>query len=159
MSVSRRDLFKLAGVGALVSALPSKPSFAASRRVRRMGAMLPPPKGNRVVVCGGGWAGLTVAKYLKKEDPNIEVILIEKRPNFFSCPISNLWLADLVSLDFLSHDYNQPAAKYGYNFINAIVMGIERDKKRVYTNQGYIEYNYLVLAPGIRYNYSAWFKD
>jgi NADH dehydrogenase FAD-containing subunit len=159
MSVSRRDLFKLAGVGALVSALPSKSSFAAAEKAGKMEAMLPPPKGNRVVVCGGGWAGLTVAKYLKKEDPNIEVVLIEKRPNFFSCPISNEWLAGLVSLDFISHDYNQPAAKYGYKFINATVLGIERDKKRVYTNQGYIEYNYLVLAPGIRYNYSAWFKD
>jgi hypothetical protein len=68
MSVSRRDLFKLAGVGALVSALPSKSSFAAAEKVGKMEAMLPPPKGNRVVVCGGGWAGLTVAKYLKKEE-------------------------------------------------------------------------------------------
>ncbi|MGC8852805.1 MAG: hypothetical protein ACP5P0_04285 [Hydrogenobacter sp.] len=39
-----------------------------------------------------------------------------------------------------------------------MVVGIERDRKRVYTNHGYIEYDYLVLAPGIRYNYNAWFK-
>jgi len=54
MSVSRRDLFMLAGVGAIISALPSKPSFAAAEKVGKMGAMLPPLKGNRVVVCGGG---------------------------------------------------------------------------------------------------------
>ncbi len=64
----------------------------------------------------------------------------------------------LVDLDFISHDYNQPAAKYNYRFINTAVIAIERDKKRVYTPHGYIEYNYLVLAPGIRYNYDAWFK-
>ncbi|RMH80995.1 MAG: NAD(P)/FAD-dependent oxidoreductase [Acidobacteria bacterium] len=157
--VTRRDLIKSAGVGALAIGLSSKPVLAAAERVVKMEAMLPPPKGNRVVVCGGGWGGLTVAKYLKKEDPNIEVILIEKRPNFFSCPISNEWLADMVSLDFISHDYNQPAAKYGYRFINQAVIGIDREKKRVYTPNGYIEYNYLVLAPGIRYNYAAWFKD
>ncbi|SNZ15819.1 FAD-dependent oxidoreductase [Hydrogenobacter hydrogenophilus] len=156
MSLSRRDLFKLAGVGALTVGLPSVGFTAAEKK--KFSAMLPSPKGNRVVICGGGWAGLTVAKYLKKENPNIEVILIEKRPNFFSCPISNEWLANLVNLDFLSHDYNQPASKYGYRFINAVVVGIERDKKRVYTNHGYIEYDYLVLAPGIRYNYDAWFK-
>jgi Uncharacterized NAD(FAD)-dependent dehydrogenases len=68
MSVSRKDLFMIAGLGVLVSALPSKSSFAAAERAGKMGAMLPPPKGNRVV-CGGKWAGLTVAKYLKKEDP------------------------------------------------------------------------------------------
>lgn len=157
--ITRRDLLKSVGVGALAAGLSSKPIFAAAEKVVKMEAMLPSPKGNRVVICGGGWAGLTVAKYLKKENPNIEVILIEKRPNFFSCPISNEWLADLVSLDFLSHDYNQPASKYGYKFINAVVIGIERDKKRVYTPHGYIEYNYLVLAPGIKYNYKAWFGD
>ncbi len=159
MRVSRRDLIKGAGVGALAVASTSNLAFAAAETVVKKEAMLPPPKGNRVVVAGGGWAGLTVAKYLKKENPNIEVILIEKRPNFFSCPISNEWLANLVSLDFISHDYNQPASKHGYRFINTTILGIERDKKRVYTPYGYIEYNYLVLAPGIRYNYSAWFGD
>jgi NADH dehydrogenase FAD-containing subunit len=157
--LSRRDLLKSAGAGALALGVSSQPVFAAAEKVVKMDAMLPPPKGNRVVICGGGWAGLTVAKYLKKENPHIEVVLIEKRPNFFSCPISNEWLAGLVNLDFISHDYNQPASKYGYRFVNTTVIAIERDKKRVYTPHGYIEYNYLVLAPGIRYNYSAWFKD
>ncbi len=157
--VTRRDLLKSAGVGAIALSVSSQPVFAAAEKAVKMEALMPPPKGNRVVVCGGGWAGLTVAKYLKKENPNIEVVLIEKRPNFFSCPISNEWLADLVNLDFISYDYNQPAVKYGYKFVNYPVVGIERDKKRVYTPQGYIEYNYLVLAPGIKYNYSAWFKD
>ncbi len=157
--ITRRDLLKTAGVGALAIGISSQIAFSAAEKAIKIEAILPPPKGNRVVICGGGWAGLTVAKYLKKENPSIDVVLIEKRPNFFSCPISNPWLADLVNLDFLSHDYNQPASKYGYRFINAPVIAIERDKRRVYTPHGYIEYNYLVLAPGIRYNYSAWFKD
>lgn len=158
MSISRRDLFKVAGVGILGAGLLSKSAFSAAERVVKMSAMLPSPKGNRVVICGGGWTGLTVAKYLKKEDPSIDVVLIEKRPNFFSCPISNEWLAGLVDLDFISHDYLQPASKYGYKFINTTVVAIERDKRRVYTPHGYIEYDYLVLAPGIKYNYDAWFK-
>ena len=157
--ITRRDLLKTAGVGALAIGISSQAAFSAAEKVVKMEAILPPPKGNRVVICGGGWAGLTVAKYLKKENPNIDVVLIEKRNQFFSCPISNPWLADLVNLDFLIHDYNQPASKYGYRFINAPVIAIERDKRRVYTPKGYTEYNYLVLAPGIRYNYSAWFKD
>ncbi|SHK29128.1 FAD-dependent oxidoreductase [Thermocrinis minervae] len=158
MNTSRRSFLKGLGLGGVALSTP-KLVFAAAETIVKKEAMLPEPKGNRVVIVGGGWAGLTVAKYLKKEAPNAEVILIEKRPNFFSCPISNEWLADLVSLDFLSHDYNQPAAKYGYKFINTTVLAIERDKRRVYTPHGYIQYDYLVLAPGIKYNYSAWFKD
>ncbi|MCS7261984.1 MAG: NAD(P)/FAD-dependent oxidoreductase [Aquificaceae bacterium] len=157
--VTRRELLKSAGIGAVSLGLSSQPVFAAAERVVKMEAFMPPPRGNRVVICGGGWAGLTVAKYLKRENPNIEVVLIEQRPNFFSCPISNPWLANLVSLDFISHDYNQPAAKYGYVFVNDKVIGIERDRRRVYTTRGYVEYNYLVLAPGVRYNYAAWFGD
>ncbi len=157
--ITRRELLKSAGVGAVALSVSSQPVLAAAERVVKIEALMPPPKGNRVVVCGGGWAGLTVAKYLKKENPNIEVILIEKRPVFFSCPISNPWLADLVGLDFLQHDYLQPASKYGYTFMNDRVIAIERDKRRVYTTKGYIQYDYLVLAPGIRYNYSAWFGD
>ena len=34
----------IAGLGVLVSALPSKSSFAAAKRAGKMGAMLPPPK-------------------------------------------------------------------------------------------------------------------
>ncbi len=89
---TRRGFLKSAGLGALAFGISSQPVFAAAEKVVKMEAMLPPPKGNRVVICGGGWAGLTVAKYLKKENPNIDVVLIEKRPNFFSCPISNEWL-------------------------------------------------------------------
>ncbi len=159
MAITRRELIKNTGLAALSVASISNLAFAAAETIVKKEAMLPSPKGNRVVVAGGGWAGLTVAKYLKKENPNIEVVLIEKRPNFFSCPISNPWLAGLVNLDFIQHDYNQPAAKYGYRFINTTILGIERDKKRVYTPSGYIEYNYLVLAPGVRYNYAAWFGD
>ncbi|MEN3034250.1 MAG: FAD/NAD(P)-binding oxidoreductase [Aquificaceae bacterium] len=156
--ISRRDLLLSFGAGgALLGA--SKTSFAAAERVGKMEALLPPARGNRVVVCGGGWAGLTAAKYLKKENQNIEVILIERNPSFFSCPISNPWLADLVSLDFLMHDYNQPASKYGYRFMNQPIVGIERDRKRVYTTQGYVDYNFLVIASGIRYNYTPWFGE
>jgi len=152
--MNRRDLLKLTalGVGLGMMSLPT-----VSCAVTTQGRMLPPSKGKRIVIVGGGWAGVTAAKYLKREIPDADVVLIEKRKMFMSCPISNVWLAGLVNLDFLIHDYLTPAAKYGYTFINATVTGIDRDKRRVYTDQGYVEYDYLVLAPGIGYNYDAWF--
>ncbi len=160
MKLNRRELFKLSGAGALGTAFAFTPSFGAAQKpVQNIPKMLPDSNGNRVVIVGGGWAGVTAAKYIKKEHPKAEVVLIEKRKVFFSCPISNTWLADMVNLDFLIHDFQTPAAKYGYTFINATVVDIDRDKKRVYTNEGYVGYDYLVLAPGIRYNYSAWFGD
>ncbi len=151
---TRREIVKLAGLGALTGAFQL--SYGAVKSPLRI---LPSPKGKRIVIVGGGWAGVTAAKYLKKEEPSLEVILIEKRSIFMSCPISNLWLADLVQMDFLMHDFHTPAAKYGYTFLNATVTDIDRDRRRVYTDKGYIEYDYLILAPGIDYNYEAWFGN
>ncbi|NPB08580.1 MAG: FAD-dependent oxidoreductase [Aquificae bacterium] len=152
--VNRRDLFKLAGLGAVLGGLQIGSVACAAKTA---GRLLPPSKGRRVVIVGGGWAGVTAAKYLKKEIPDAEVVLIEKRKMFMSCPISNVWLGGLVDFEFLVHDFLTPAAKYGYTFINTTVTDIDREKKRVYTVEGYVDYDYLILAPGIRYNYEAWF--
>jgi sulfide dehydrogenase [flavocytochrome c] flavoprotein subunit len=118
-------------------------------------ADLPKPQGMRVVVVGGGWSGLTLAKYLKKENPAFDVVLVEKRATFMSCPISNLWLADVVDLKFLTHSFIDAARDNNYTFFNATVVDVDRDSRRVYTDQGYLDYDYLALAPGIDYDYPA----
>lgn len=119
------------------------------------------PKGQRprVVVCGGGWGGLTAAKYLRRLAPQAEVVLVERNPVFFSCPVSNKWLVDLVDTSFLMHDYLQVSDRHGYQFVQAEMLEVDRASKTVVTTQGSIDYDFLVLAPGIRYNYEAWFGN
>ena len=116
-------------------------------------AVLPAAKGARVVVVGGGWSGLTMAKYLKIHNPAFDVVLIDKRPEFISFPASNSWLADQINLDFLTHSYIDAAKSHDYNFLNATVLGFDREAKKVFTSNGYINYDYMVLAPGIEYDY------
>jgi len=115
---------------------------------------LPKTKGARVVVVGGGWSGLAMAKYLKIHNPAFDVILIDKRPEFISFPASNCWLADQVNLDFLTHSYIDAAKSHNYHFLNATVLGFDRESKKVFTSNGFINYDYMVLAPGIEYDYS-----
>ena len=117
-------------------------------------ATLRAAKGARVVVVGGGWSGLSMAKYLKVHNPAFDVVLIDKRPEFISFPASNPWLADQVTLDFLTHSYIDAAKTNDYQFLNAIVLGFDRDAKKVFTSNGYLNYDYMVLAPGIEYDYS-----
>ncbi|RMG29695.1 MAG: NAD(P)/FAD-dependent oxidoreductase, partial [Gammaproteobacteria bacterium] len=165
-NTSRREFLKLSGataaavaaggcgtVAGTVAAGGSKAPYTS--KVFERAAELPRPKGPRVVVVGGGWSGLTIAKYLKKEDPKLDVVLIERRETFMSCPISNLWLADLVKLEFLMHSYLDAARNNGYLFFNAMVVDVDRTRRRVYTNAGYVDYEFLVLSPGIDYNYAA----
>ncbi|RMF19073.1 MAG: NAD(P)/FAD-dependent oxidoreductase [Deltaproteobacteria bacterium] len=96
-----------------------------------------------------------MAKYLRKENPEFDVVLVERRSLFMSCPMSNLWLAGLTDLEFLTHSYLDAARNNGYLFFNASMVDLDREARRVFTDQGYIDYEFLVLAPGIDYNYKA----
>ncbi|MBT8120005.1 MAG: NAD(P)/FAD-dependent oxidoreductase [Gammaproteobacteria bacterium] len=117
-------------------------------------ATLPKADGARVVIVGGGWSGLTMAKYLKIHNPAFDVVLIDKRPEFISFPASNSWLANQVNLDFLTHSYIDAARTHDYYFLNTTVLGFDREVKKVFTSNGFINYDYMVLAPGIEYDYS-----
>ena len=117
-------------------------------------APLPAASGARVVIVGGGWSGLTLAKYLKRFNPAFDVLLIDRQSSFVSFPVSNAWLADQVDLDFLSHSFFDAANNNGYYFMQATVLGFDRDNRQVFTEKGYVDYDYLVLAPGIEYDYA-----
>ena len=121
--------------------------------------LIPKGKAQRVVICGGGWGGLNAAKQLRLLAPQLEVVLLERNPVFFSCPMSNKWLVNLVDTQFLTFEYLKVSEHYGYRFIQTEILTVERDKKRVVTTLGAIDYDYLILSPGIRYNYEAWFGN
>jgi sulfide dehydrogenase [flavocytochrome c] flavoprotein chain len=170
MGISRRDLLKLSGAAAVAigaagcAKAPSAPQQDGEVKHRGSvgvgtAANLPKKHAPRVVVVGGGWSGLTIAKYTKKYAPNAEVVLIEQRADFMSCPLSNLWVVDAIELDFLMHDYLQAARENNYTFFNATVVGVDKANKIVMTSDGDMAYDYLVLAPGIDYDYSGWTTD
>lgn len=156
MRVSRRGFLQgsAGAVGAMGVGLAAAPVIAGVQP-----DLLPPPRGKRVVICGGGWGGATAAKYMRMAAPDAEVVMLERNPTFFSCPMSNKWLVDLVDTSYLTRDYLTPARTHGYTFIQTEVSAIERDRKTVHTAAGRIQYDYLILAAGIRYDYSAWFGD
>ena len=39
-------------------------------------------KGPRIVICGGGWGGMTAARYLRELIPNADVVLLERNATF-----------------------------------------------------------------------------
>ena len=140
-------------------ALPSK-AIAAPLAIHSDTTLLPRRgKGPRVVICGGGWAGMTAARHLKEKLPEADIILLEKNPTFWSGPMSNKWLIDIVDTQFVNRDMLGPANKYGYTLIHVEVTGFDRAKKIVHTGRGTIDYDYLILAGGIRDNYQAWFGE
>ena len=139
--------------------LAASAALCAAPFVGRAAELLPAGKGRRVVIVGGGWGGLSAARHLRDLAPDLEVVLLEKNPAFWSCPLSNKWLVNLVDTQFLVHDYATAARAYGYTFIQTEVSAIDRDKRRVVTAQGTLDYDWLILAVGIRYDYEAWYGN
>lgn len=158
MNISRRDLFKFAGISVAAAAV-SGCTAATSAAPDAQSATNKMLGKHQVVIIGGGWGGLTVAKELKKIDPKFDVAIIEKNDSFMSCPFSNCNLGGIkgVSLSTLTHDYSQAVEKNGYGMLTAVVTGIDRVNKVVYTSKGGVGYDILVLAPGIDYNYKGQF--
>ncbi len=167
---SRRQ-FLVAGTGlAATLALPQsagadeKTETAGQRPLppfiqRSTDTLLPRGKQQRVVICGGGWGGVSAAKFVRQLAPELEVVLLERNAHFFSCPMSNKWLLDVVDTQYLIKDYLAVAATHDYHFIQSEIIAIERERKRVVTSVGQLDYDYLILSPGIRYNYEAWFGN
>ena len=160
-NIGRRQFLKVsagstmaAAAAAATLAVPKTASAAISGRTNRP-ADLPAAKGPRCVVVGGGASGLTMAKYLKKENPNFDVVMIEPNATYMSCFLSNLWLNDLIDLETLQHSFCDTASANGYVWLQGKLIDLDRQSKRAFTSEGYIDYQYIVLAPGIDYNYAS----
>ena len=109
----------------------------------------------RIVVIGGGFAGATCARALRRADPQFEVTLVEPNPTFTACPFSNAVIAGLRDMS---------AQRFGYDAIRAEGIAVAQDRatavdpqaRRVSLRDGTAhDYDRLVLAPGIAIRWDA----
>ena len=100
----------------------------------------------RVVVVGGGFGGATCAKYLRRTDPRIEVILVERNPRFMTCPFSNTVLGGLNGMDFITHGYDRLSSRHGVTVVHDTASGIDPAQRKVaLQNGGDLSYERLVV--------------
>ncbi|MBI2532430.1 MAG: FAD-dependent oxidoreductase, partial [Deltaproteobacteria bacterium] len=134
-NLTRRNFLKASGLGAALWGVGGMRSFAAEAR-------------RKVIVIGGGWGGATAAKYIRLTDPSIEVTLLEPNKEFISCPFSNLVLAGVESLKNLTLNYNG-LRKHGVKIRHEAAAAIEPDKRRVRVGKDSLEYDRLIVSPGV----------
>jgi len=168
MSISRREALRISGAVMAATTISGCSSIIEptiknepkqTPESTSFKAPIPDTKNPRVVVVGGGWSGLSVAKNIKLLAPDSDVILVEQRSQFVSCPMSNLWLVDRVNLEFLTHDYLKGAREHNYTYFHATAVGLDKKNRILKTSNGEISYDYIVFAPGIDYDYSFWTND
>jgi sulfide dehydrogenase [flavocytochrome c] flavoprotein subunit len=143
MTLDRRSFLKLVGAGAGAAGAAGLPMIG-------MAAELMPKSGRRVVVIGGGYGGTIAAKYVRMLDKSIEVVMIERNKQFVSCPFSNFYIAGLTNdMNSLTIGYDKLTSNHGVKMVYAEVTGIDPAAKKVVTDQGTLDYDRLIVSPGI----------
>jgi sulfide dehydrogenase [flavocytochrome c] flavoprotein chain len=138
-TLTRREFLKASGMSVALLGTSGVSSFAAEAK-------------RRVVVIGGGWGGATAAKYIRLSDSTIDVTLLEPNKEFISCPFSNLVLSGVESLQNLTMNYNG-LRKHGVRIRHEAATAIDAGKKRVRVGKDYLEYDRLVVSPGIDFQW------
>ncbi len=109
----------------------------------------------RVVVVGGGFAGASFARALRKADPRIAVTLIAAEPTFTACPLSSAVIAGLRDIAAQRFTYEKVKAD-GVTVAPVAASGIDAQARTVTLGDGTkLSYDRLVLAPGIALRFDA----
>ncbi len=106
----------------------------------------------RVVIIGGGFAGINLAKTLANK--NIQVVLIDKHNYHTFQPLLYQVSSSGLEPDSIAYPLRKIIKKHKTSFFRlAEVERILPEEKKVLTSIGYIRYDYLVIATGTKTNY------
>jgi sulfide dehydrogenase [flavocytochrome c] flavoprotein chain len=135
----------------------SRRRFLASTAVAAAGFAAPAlaQAAPRVVVVGGGFAGASAARALKKVGPRIAVTLVEASRTFTACPFSNLVIGGLRELPAQQFGYDKIAAD-GTHVVFATATGVDPQARRVSLDNGAtLDFDRLIVSPGIDIRWNA----
>lgn len=109
-----------------------------------------------ILIVGGSFAGIKCAWELRHRlDKKHKIVLIANKPQtVFRASFPHVLFED-VSLDDLTMDLAENFAGTGIDFICDPLVKIEQEHNRIITEKSQYNYDYLVLATGVRHAYEA----
>jgi sulfide dehydrogenase [flavocytochrome c] flavoprotein chain len=138
---TRRQFVTAAAAGAVSSAFPC-PLLAQGVQPR-------------IVVIGGGFGGATAARFLKRTDPRLDVILVAPNAVFAACPFSNEVIAGLRDMREQLFGYDR-IARDGVVVVRQAATAVDGEARSVTLDDGTkLTYDRLVLAPGSDLRFDA----
>ena len=118
-------------------------------------ATVPAQPKARVVVVGGGYGGATAARYVRRLDPAIEVILVEPNEAFVSCPLSNMVLGGFKSMADITIPYSGLNA-HGVRVVRDTATAVDAQARQVRLAGGdTLAYDRVIVSPGIDFMWEA----
>lgn len=106
----------------------------------------------RVVIIGGGFAGISLAKKLSKQD--VQVVLLDRHNYHTFQPLLYQVSTGGLEPDSIAYPIRKILQDFpNFSFRLAEVEEIDTENKKVITNIGNLKFDYLVLATGSETNY------
>jgi len=106
----------------------------------------------RVVIVGGGFGGLSVARGLARAP--VTVTVVDKHNYHLFRPMLYQVATGLLSSDEVAAPIRSILRRQkNVTVLMAEVIGVDPHARVVFTREGTVAYDYLVLATGIEYNY------
>lgn len=141
---NRREFLKGAALAGGSVALPGLSGCTIGSKAR-----------GHVVVVGGGFGGATVAKYLRMwSQQGVDVTLVERNPQFISCPISNLVISGDKQMSDITLSYDGLRNTWGVKVLQDTVTAVDAAARKVtLASGGVLSYDRLVLSPGVEFMY------
>lgn len=143
--IDRRQFLILGGAGAAALSLPTL-AHAAKNKIKTQA---------KIVIAGAGAAGLSTANRLAQSLDGAKITLIDPRKEHFYQPGFTLVAAGVKPASYvqtLTKDY----VPYGVDLVEEAIREIDPEGKKVVTESGKkFDYDYLVVALGLRLDYDA----
>lgn len=128
----------------------TQPAEQTNQNLSAPEAIAPPVKHHQIVIVGGGAAGITVAAQLLKRNRALDIAIIEPSDKHYYQPGWTLVGGGVAPIDKFIRDEKDVIPK-GATWIQARVAKLDPDRNMVITEaEQAIEYDYLVLCPGIQ---------
>jgi NADH dehydrogenase len=104
----------------------------------------------RVVIVGGGFAGVHLVRHLRKRlrPGEAEVTLVDRSNFSLFTPLLYQVATGELPPHAVAYPLRVPLARAGFTFLRTEVEAIDVDKKSVRTASGELAYDHVVIAPG-----------
>ena len=113
---------------------------------------IPSSKNPRIVIVGGGFAGIALAKQLRNK--NVQVVLIDKHNYHTFQPLLYQVATGGLEAGSIAYPIRKVIQEYkDFYFRLTQVVEIDNSKKNIVTEIGDLTYDYLVIATGSKTNF------
>ncbi|MBM7586229.1 NADH dehydrogenase [Bacillus pakistanensis] len=104
----------------------------------------------KIVVLGAGYGGLMTVTRLQKQlsHDEADIVLINKNDYHYETTWLHEASAGTLHHDRVRYDISEVINRSKVNFVQATVEDIKTEEKKVFTSEGEVEYDYLVIALG-----------